>query len=431
MTAITSVLSYSSSAHRIDLRVADDTVAQIDRCRGQIHTSLVMLGGDRTIDVSPQPRTVPTLLRREARRRREDPNRWCDGVSRLLFDDAGSWGIDELPAGDRHDLDALMASLTFPLGLLARLDGAGPLPFAPRWAMPALLAPSPTVAVRKMFGPDVTRGMARALARGMKPAAPAPEAAAPDLRPLGLAWSLRDALGPDRLANVLAGAGQWQPPQHWPSEDDAQDLHRLWAVTDPPTAVALALDSLATEHGIARLRRALRLIEPLAAVSDLVVARSVADLEQQAIRAVPTHPPTAPPRRRAPPRRAIPVAPLQPPAGPQPRTATARFAYPPAVEIAHGYQLGEHRFVLPRNAAELTGWGRRLSNCLADYVGAVAGGRSVVIGVEEQGTLVAALELTGNRSSVRQFVGSANARPNAARRHAVDQMLHNLGLGGR
>jgi PcfJ-like protein len=425
MTAITSVLSYLSSAHRIDLRVGDTAVARIDHLRGQTHTSLVMLGGRRTIDVSPQPRTVPTLLRREARRRREDPNRWCGGVSRLLFDHVRSWGIEALPADDRDDLDALLASITFPLGLLARLDGAGPLPFVPRWAMPALLASTPTAAVRQMFGTKATRGTARALAQGMRPTAPAPAAAAPDLRPLGLAWSLRDTLRADRLTNVLAGANRWQPPQHWPRDDDIDDLHRLWPLIDASTAVALALDSLTCEHGIVRLRRALRLIESLAAVSGLAVARTVAGLERQATTAAPLRAPDPIPR---PP---IPVAPLRPPGGPRPRLAVDRFAYPPAVEIADGYQLGEHRLILPRNATELARWGRRLSNCLADYAPAVAAGRSVVIGVEEQGTLVAALELTGNRGTVRQFVASANARPSAARRDAVDEMLHNLGLGDR
>jgi hypothetical protein len=57
------------------------------------------------------------------------------------------------------------------------------------------------------------------------------------------------------------------------------------------------------------------------------------------------------------------------------------------IGIAHGYEFGEHRLVLPEDLADLTRWGRRLSNCLADYAGVVRRGRSVVIGLEKRGTL--------------------------------------------
>jgi len=59
----------------------------------------------------------------------------------------------------------------------------------------------------------------------------------------------------------------------------------------------------------------------------------------------------------------------------------------------------------------------------------VRGGQSVVIGLEERGTLVAAMELRAG--IIRQFVGVANSRPTAARRDAANRMLHDLALGGR
>lgn len=171
-----------------------------------------------------------------------------------------------------------------------------------------------------------------------------------------------------------------------------------------------------------------------------VTADGGADLERQAAHAVPlARPPAAPPRpqraRRArdveeardPAPAALPVVPLVAPAGGP--GGTGGFAYPPTVEIAHGYRIGEHRLVLPRNPAELTRSGRRLSNCLADYAGAVRNGRSVVIGLEERGTLVAALELRDG--AIRQFVGVANGRPTRARRDVVNRMLRDLALGGR
>ncbi len=208
------------------------------------------------------------------------------------------------------------------------------------------------------------------------------------------------------------------------------------ALVDPRTAVAVALDSLRIEQGPARLRRALQVIETPASVSELVVARTVDGLERQAAAVIPFGDGGAPTPRR--PRRARPAPADRLPA--QPRTPLAGtpldsgvdvFVYPPTVEIAHGYQRGDHRFVLPRGPADLAGWARRLSNCLPDYAGAITAGRSIVIGLEERGVLVAALELAGAAGAVRQFVGIANARPSPARRRAVDQMLADLGLGRR
>jgi hypothetical protein len=425
MTVITPSLSATPSTHRVDVTIGGRAAARIDCRNGDVRVWIAMLGGDRCIDVSTQPRTVPTLLRREARRRREDPNRWCAGVARVVFDEAATWGLDELPGADRDDLDALLASLAFPLARLARRGGAGPLPRVPRWAAPVLRAGSTTEAVQAVFGTTASRGMARALPQGMMPGEGAPAHAAPDLRPLGLAISLVDHLPVDRLATVLAGGQRWLPPHHWPADDDMPELRRLWQVTDPPTATALALDAAAVDHGTSRLRRALTILEPLAAVAELTLARRIADLEEQAARAMPIERAAA----ADPPRDPLPAAPRVPPRDGPAGEAARMFTYPPTLEVAHGYQIGEHRLVLPRNPAELAAWGRRLSNCLADYAGAVRSGRSVVVGLEERGTLVAALELRNN--DVRQFVGIANSRPSPPRRQAMEGMLRDLTLGGR
>ncbi|MFT5203471.1 MAG: hypothetical protein ACI9C1_002871 [Candidatus Aldehydirespiratoraceae bacterium] len=439
MSAITPSLSATPSNDRLDIAIAERTVARIDRRDDGVHVWISMLGGDRCIDVSTQPGTLPTMLRREARARREDPNRWCTGVAAAVFGEAQRWGFGDVPDSDRTDLGALLASLSFPLALLARRGGAGPLPHVPRWAAPTLRAESATAAARVAVGPTATRGAARSLPRGMMPGDDAPAEAAPDLRPLGLAMSLADHLRPERLATVLAGGGRWLPPQHWPSVEDVKQLRRLWRTADEATATALAIDALSVEHGSTRLRRSLAIVEPFAVVAELTLARRIVDLEHQAAQAVPLERPTPAPRRRGDVRRAhvvaepapepaaLPAIPLVAPSdGP---AGTTEFAYPPTVEIAHGYRLGEHRLILPRDPAELTRWGRRLSNCLADYAGAVRSGRSVVVGLEERGTLVAALELRAG--AVRQFVGIASARPTRARRDVADRMLHDLALGGR
>jgi hypothetical protein len=438
MPVITPSLSATPSSLRVEVVILDRTVARVDHRDGVAHVWIAMLDGDRCIDVSTQPGTLPTMLRREARARREDPNRWCAGVAGTVFDEAQRWGFEDIPGGDRDDLEALLASLSFPLGRLARQGGAGPLPHVPRWAAPALRAASATAAAEIALSGTSTRGVARSLPQGMMPGDGAPAGAAPDLRPLGLGISLADHLTSERLATVLAGGGRWLPPQHWPSDDDVRQLRRLWRTADEETATALAVDALNVDHGVARLRRSLAVVEPFAAVAELTLARRIVDLERQAAQAVPLERPEPAPGRPREARRAREVAerPAPDPLPAVPRIApsdgpagTRGFVYPPTLEIVHGYRRGEHRLVLPRDPAELTRWGRRLSNCLADYAGAVRSGRSVVIGLEERSTLVAALELRDG--TVRQFVGVANSRPTRRRRDVAERMLHDLSLGGR
>lgn len=426
---LTPSLSVADSDDRVDIFVLDRLAARIEHRSGRPKVSMALLGGRRCIDVSTQPGTVPTLLRREARTRREDPNRWCSGVARVVFDRAPAWAVDDLTEGDRDDLDALLASLPFPLVRLTRREGAGPMPHVPRWAEAALRADSARQAVRSLFGERGTRGMARALPLGLMPGRRAPAEAAPDLRPLGLAVSLAPHLEAGRLATLLAGTDHWLPPQHWPSDHDLRELRRLWRVADPATATALALDAVGVDDGIARLRWALAVLEPLASVSDLTLARTVGELERQAVRTAPPAPAPAPAPPRPRDRDPLPAAPLRAPrAGPGDRPAPEGhpFGYPPTVAVAHGYRIGEHRLVLPRTPSELTRWARRLSNCLADYATAVGDGASVVLGLEERGVLVAALELRAGR--VRQFVGIANARPTPRQREVVTQMLRDLAL---
>lgn len=432
MIDLTPSLSVAVSDDRFDVLVAGRLTARVERrSAGRARVMMALLGGKRCVDVSTQPGTVPVLLRREARRRREDPNRWCTGVARLAHDAAADWDVTDLCASDRDDLDALLAALPFPLGRLARQAGAGPLPHVPRWAEVPLRAGSAAEAARSVLGDRATRGTTRALPRGLVPGDGAPAGAAPDLRPLGLAASLAAHLPADRLATVLAGTGHWLPPQHWPGNHDVNELRRLWRVADTETATALALDAATVDHGVARLRRALAILEPLAAVSELALARTVADLERQAAEATPPRPAPAPAARAPQPARdrdPLPAQPRHPPrAAPALRVGPpATFDYPPTIEIAHGYRVGEHRLVLPRTPGDLTRWGRRLANCLADYAGVVGAGTSVVIGLEERGALVAALEL--RNGEVRQFVGIGNARPLGRHREVMTRMLSDLAL---
>ena len=62
----------------------------------------------------------------------------------------------------------------------------------------------------------------------------------------------------------------------------------------------------------------------------------------------------------------------------------------------------------------------RLRNCLADYRSALATGRTWVIGVEVNGVLTGAIEVSPRTRRLRQAFGTANTRlPREIRREAL------------
>jgi hypothetical protein len=104
-------------------------------------------------------------------------------------------------------------------------------------------------------------------------------------------------------------------------------------------------------------------------------------------------------------------------AAPRVTAATPIVARGPLAAL-DGSTVGPLRLVLPRTCGDLTRWGRLLANCLGDYGPAAVMGRSAIVGVERDGALRYALELTAE-GVVRQFVGAANRPPDPTDRAAV------------
>ena len=106
------------------------------------------------------------------------------------------------------------------------------------------------------------------------------------------------------------------------------------------------------------------------------------------------------------------------------------LAHPTAVSTLAGREVtgnGDRlRFVVPRTAAELAEWGRRLHNCVGGFGPAVHEGRSWLLGVEADGRLAYCIEVRPG-GDIRQFHAAHN-RP-VPRRDAL-AVVHALAVAG-
>jgi hypothetical protein len=267
-------------------------------------------------------------------------------------------------------------------------------------------------------------------------------------------------LEPDRLARVLVADGPAQPPERWPDAAQIAVAGGLTARLGPAAAERLLTDALATEEGPAVLAELCTIYPGVADQLPARPASRLADLRDQCRSLLPIDPdpgagrwrrmhrsPSSGPvaarlsaARRAPAVRAtvpgggparteVRDAPGVPVAVPAPRgrartappappaTTSSALRYPPGTAGLHGVEVGGGiRLVLPRTSDELAAWGRLLRNCIGSFGGAVAAGRSLLVGVEERGALAYCVELTPE-GSVRQFLGERNRtvpRPVAA-----------------
>lgn len=99
---------------------------------------------------------------------------------------------------------------------------------------------------------------------------------------------------------------------------------------------------------------------------------------------------------------------------------------PANIRSLDGVLIGDLKFVLPRTIGDLAGWGRLMSNCLQTFGTAVIAGQSFIIGIEREGWLVYAIEITA-AGNIRQFSGRANRQPSDKVRKAVIAELINAG----
>lgn len=388
----------------------------------RLHVDLVLLGGDRTVEVSFHPAATVDLVRGHARRRGFDANGWIGRLLGAVVDDAARWGSWTPSAPDLVASPlAVLGGVTHPLLGRAYDAGVDPAPQVPRWASPALAEPSMAAAAVRLFGAaNATRPVVRALgALLLRPTTP--------WWHLGVAVALAPRVTPDDVATALhlEAAPDLPTVAPLPTAEDLAVLRTGLALLDPQRARQLVTDAI-LRCGVGRLTSVLR---TLAEVKDDVrwpPPARLDELEALCLRATAIDPaPPTPPLPRPGPAVAAPPPPR--PARPtwstprrapetsgRPHAPGEAFVHPPAVRaLDHDALVDELELVLPRTPEELRTWGRLLGSCLGDFGAAVAEHRSVIVGVRHRHALVAALELRPNLREVVQFLGPGNRVPPA------------------
>ena len=388
----------------------------------RVHVDLVLLGGDRAVEVSFHPAATVDLVRGHARRRGHDANGWLGALLPAVVADAARWGSWTPPAPG--DALAVLGGVTHPLLGAAYDAGVEPAGEIPRWASPALAESSAAACGVRLFGaPAATRATARALGGLL-------------LRPRVAWWQLAAGAaltsvgGADDLAAVLGASGPDGATPRLPTAEDVAVLRAGISLLEPARAKRLVLDAVTAggEGGVLRLAAVLRALLDVKDDVRWPPPVRLADLEAVCLRATAVDPAPAPPRptprlEPRPPARSQAAAwttPRRAPATARPAPAGGHaFEHPPAARALDRRVAGDVELVLPRTPDELRAWGRMLGNCLGDFAAAVAEHRSVVLGVRERGALVAAAELTPDLRDVRQLLGPGNRVPPRALVEAV------------
>lgn len=422
-------LVYERRAASSVLRCTARPILRLRRDGPRVHVDLVLLDGDRFVEVSFHPAAASALVAGHARRAGRDPNGWLGAVAAAVIDDAERWGTWSPPATSpcRTHLVALLGGLAHPVLASAYEAGTAPVGEVPRWASAALAAIAAADAAVELFGPRrATRPVVRSLAGFLS-------------RPRLAWWQLalvvgaRESLEADEVASLLAiepGEEDADAAERLPEADDLLAVGAAVAAAPAGWSRRMLGGALPGAGGARRAARALRLLLDVAADLRGPLPAHLDDLEAVCLRAACVDPT---PRAASVAPTVAPVPPTPPPAAPsvrapagwtRPRGApvvTGRrpaadlvFRHPPLVRELHGVALDELQLVLPRTPDELRAWGRLLGNCLGDFGPAVASGRTTVVGVRQGGLFVAAFELRLHDRTLVQFLGAHNRVPPAA-----------------
>lgn len=432
----------------------------------RVRLGLPFLDGDRVIDVSIQPGVWIDRIAQAAETAGVAPNVWKDRIRADLISagiDAGWWLAAEM---SRQDAVTVAMRAAWPLlRSTPRTERE-----IPRWAVPLVQGPTVADGARRLLGDRVTRPVIRALGERLE--------AEVDWWPLALATAARDVRG-DHLARLIDTAGSGG--EVLPTVDDVELLAHVLAGVDPlrinrlvatppgtepadhvdallhaadgwrrsmphigalPPSVALMEQRLTAMHGDGR-----RTVTPIRRTpnpaphrwpshevhpAEILGGRSgpeaavgspspndaatPADLTAIADTAIAdTAPDEADPPWQTP--RMAPII----------RAAERveigdRFDHPPQARRLDQQRSGDVSLVLPDGPAQLSAWGDQLQNCLADYVDAVATGRSIVLGVRVGDELVGAVELD-RALRVDQLLGPRNEPLPRRLEHVVIELL--------
>lgn len=408
---------------------------------GRVTTALVMPGIALHVDVSVAPATA-VLTIHQAAAAANMPVTQAEAVAvRALHaaaTAASAWAPD---SSEDRPLLARLGGASFPLLAAAYEAGAAAVDEVPRWSTSALVATTARAAAESSFEAKATRPVIAAIATTLSRMAPAPV----DFSRLALARCAVDALEPDQIARLLLADGPtWEvaalPEPHtievarrvlrrWGTERTMRVLHDVCARADGLPRLLATVRIADDLGGHAPHRLPMRLDE----LHDVLRSHTVMDPNPDPAPArVPRRPPVErtaevaatrvapharvpepdpapapePPRRRR--EYGLHVAPPTRP-GHEPASDT-HLPHPRWLVPVDRHEFGIYRFVLPRTAGDLTRWSNLLSNCLGDFRRAAMTCQSHIVGVERNGQLKYAIELTPQRR-IRQFTGTANRPP--------------------
>ena len=369
---------------------------------------------------------------------------------------------------------ATVGGAALPLLGYAYDQGAAALTEVPHWAAPVLSGATPLDAARAGFGRSGTRTVARALSGGLVVQAADPPVGVTSLGQgrvvrlalvrVAAALMGEGTLEPDRLARVLSADGPAHPPELWPDGEQIAAGRAMTRRLGPFGAERVLTDALETDDGPVLLAEVCRLFTSVSDRLPIRPAHRLEELRDECRALLPIDPdpgaggwtrrrlspatirprPTAETSTPAPTARAAGavagsaagrpnpmartlarVAPAAPPSGIAPNEP---LLFPPLVTAVHGDEPASGlRLVLPRTTNELVAWGRTLHSCVGSFGSAVAAGRSILVGVEQDGTLSYCLEVAPD-GTVRQFLGDRNAAVPRSVANAVCARLAALGL---
>ncbi len=384
---------------------------------------LVLLEGERTVDVSFHPAASVEVVRAHSRRHGQDPNGWTGALAMIVAEDARTWGCWSGRSGDRPggDLLRLLGGMTHPLVGAAYDAGAAAASEIPRWASPGLAAATLVGGAEHLFGTGrASRSVVRALASFLSRPSVAwwqlavVVAASPVVEADDLVAALRIPVDESAMAAPPAG-------------DDVRHARAGLGLLGPDRARRLVREAMVEPGGARRLFGVLRVLLDVHGDLRGPPPGRLDELEAVCLRAAAIDP--GPPPRRAVPAARTPAAPAAvvvptPPIAPPPTWTVARRAPvvggptpAAALEFRHGPTARALagptadrtiELVLPRTPSELTTWGRLLGNCLADFAPAVAAGATMVLGIRLRDVLVAAVEV--REGGIVQLLGPRNHR---------------------
>ena len=376
---------------------------RLDERDERVRLGLAFLDGRKVVDVSVDPSSWVTCLRRGAEAMYEPDTRWADALNTGLQRtgaERGWW--NELP--ERLEPEVTAAAAAWPLVRPAIRAGFDER-VVPRWAIPLLASTDVATGTRAVLGGRANRRVIREMANAMS-------------GPVRW-WPIACAIAIGQLDGGRVGDLLSESHSTYRCTQDERLLLGTTLRRTRPDVVRRLLATAEVDGGPQRLLAALdgwnRIPthnRQLPNTLDRLEAVVLAELDvcpPQPVRPVPEIALAEP----APPLAAAPIP------RPVPRPAAARVERRepvPAGRIEycepwrrlHRARRGSVELVLPATADEVHRWGQALDNCLGIYARAAEDGRTLIVGIKRDERLVGAVQISTFDRTIIQIEGRSN-----------------------